>query len=213
MKQYADSIKGYKGGRIKRYAKLHEKNGYEVTGIEIKPVADMSYEELLQVSTIFGVEIHQMCSLTKAVWHWFDDKGLSDPIMQFVKMEEECGELAHELTRGRTDSFEVVDSLGDILVTVIGLCHHLHIPPEAALSLAYDQIKDRKGNVVNGSFVKDETLQDWEKMQRGEFKCACCSSYLFPVDDTHVECRTCGLKFRLKDGKIQVKGNNMEDYE
>lgn len=159
MKRNECSIKGYKGGRIKRYAKLHKLDDCKITGVEIKPVADMSYEELLQMKYVFGVEIHQMCTLTKAVWYWFEDKKLSDPIMQFVKMEEECGELARELTRGRRDSFEVVDALGDILVTVIGLCHHLHIPPEAALSLAYDQIKDRKGEVKDGSFVKEEDGQ------------------------------------------------------
>lgn len=123
---------------------------------EVKPVEDMSYEELSSVTTIYGEEIMQMCTLTKKVWEWFDEKGLKDPMVQFVKMEEECGELAHELTRGKTFSREVVDALGDILVTVIGLCHHLHIPPQAALTLAYNEIKDRKGKVINNSFVKEE---------------------------------------------------------
>lgn len=123
---------------------------------EVKSVEDMSYEELSSVITIYGEEIMQMSTLTKKVWEWFDEKGLKDPMVQFVKMEEECGELAHELTRGRTSSREVVDALGDILVTVIGLCHHLHIPPQAALTLAYNEIKDRKGKVINNSFVKEE---------------------------------------------------------
>jgi len=123
---------------------------------EVKPVEDMSYEELSSVTTIYGEEIMQMCTLTKKVWEWFDEKGLKDPMVQFVKMEEECGELAHELTRGRTSSREVVDALGGILVTVIGLCHHLHIPPQAALTLAYNEIKDRNGKVINNSFVKEE---------------------------------------------------------
>ena len=128
----------------------------EIKKQEVKPVEDMSYEELNNITTIYGEEIMQMCTLTKKVWEWFDEKGLKDPMVQFVKMEEECGELAHELTRGRTSSREVVDALGDILVTVIGLCHHLHIPPQAALTLAYNEIKDRKGKVINNSFVKEE---------------------------------------------------------
>lgn len=123
---------------------------------EVKAIGDMTYDELCDVTTIYGEEIMQMCTLTKKVWEWFDEKGLKDPMVQFVKMEEECGELAHELTRGRTSSREVVDALGDILVTIIGMCHHLHIPPQAALTLAYNEIKDRKGEVVEGSFVKDE---------------------------------------------------------
>lgn len=123
---------------------------------EVKPIEDMSYDELNSVTTIYGREIMQMCTLTKKVWEWFDEKGLSDVTMQTAKHAEEFGEFCHEITRGRTDSFEVVDALGDMFVTLIGLCHHLHIPPQAALSLAYDQIKDRKGKVINNSFVKGE---------------------------------------------------------
>lgn len=136
-------------------------NGYPVfekpePKVELKPLEEMSYDELSDFTTIFGEEVMQMCTLTKKVWEWFDEKGLKDPMVQFVKMEEECGELAHELTRGRTNSREVVDALGDILITVIGLCHHLHITPQSALTLAYNEIKERKGKVVEGSFVKYE---------------------------------------------------------
>lgn len=108
------------------------------------------------ISTIFGVDIMSMNFLTEEVWNWFDEKGLHDPVMQMVKVQEEVGELAHEISRGRRDTREVVDSLGDALVTIIGMCHHLKVPVEAALSLAYSEIKDRKGKVVEGSFVKDE---------------------------------------------------------
>lgn len=107
--------------------------------------------------TVFGREVMSMTELCEKVWEWFDEKGLHDPVMQMVKVQEEVGELAHEITRGHRDSFEVVDSLGDIMVTIIGMCHHLNIPPEDALSLAYSEIKDRKGKVVEGSFVKDES--------------------------------------------------------
>lgn len=151
--------------------------------------------------------------LINNVLDWFDEHDLHDPVMQMVKVQEEVGEIAHEISRNHLDSDELVDALGDSFVTLIGMCHHLNIDPTTALLKAYNEIKDRKGKVVNGSFVKDETLQDWEKMQQGEFKCACCHSYLSPVDDTHVECETCGLKLRLKDGEIQIKGNCMEDYE
>ena len=52
-----------------------------------------------------------MQELVNKVLDWFDEKGLSDPIMQYVKMQEECGELAHELTRGRRNMQEVADLL------------------------------------------------------------------------------------------------------
>lgn len=97
-----------------------------------------------------------MDDLVSKVWDWFDEKKLHDPVMQMVKVQEEVGELAHEISRGHIATPEVVDALGDTFVTVIGMCHHLNIPVEVALSTAYNEIKDRKGTVLHGSFVKEE---------------------------------------------------------
>ena len=55
--------------------------------------------------------------------------------------------------------------------------------------------------------------EDWELIQDGKWRCACCDTLLEPTDDTHAICPRCGLMLRLKDNKIQVKGNMMEDYE
>ena len=88
--------------------------------------------------------------------------------MQMVKVQEEVGELAHEISRGRYDTPEVVDALGDIFVTIIGMCHHLDIEPGYALLTAYHEIKDRKGKVINGSFVKCEDnkmIEEWRKVK------------------------------------------------
>lgn len=96
-----------------------------------------------------------MDELVKEVWQWFDEKGLDDPVMQMVKVTEEVGELASEIARHHYDSSEVVDALGDSFVTLIGMCHHLNVSPATALSTAYNEIKNRKGKVINGSFVKE----------------------------------------------------------
>lgn len=89
------------------------------------------------------------------VWDWFEERNLQDPTMQLVKVNEEIGEICHELSRGRFKSDEMVDAIGDSFVTLIGMCHHLDIDPRSALEEAYEVIKDRKGKVVNGSFVKE----------------------------------------------------------
>lgn len=109
-----------------------------------------------EVDKIYGEPVLSMDQLTDMVWEWFDEKHLNDPVMQMVKVQEEVGELAHEITRNNYNGEKVVDALGDILVTVIGMCHHLGVPPAAALAFAYGQIKDRKGETANGSFVKEE---------------------------------------------------------
>lgn len=97
-----------------------------------------------------------MDELVLKVWDWFTDHNLSDPVMQMVKVQEEIGELAHEISRGHRDTDEVVDALGDSFVTLIGMCHHLNINPRHALETAYKEIKQRKGKVIDGSFVKEE---------------------------------------------------------
>lgn len=93
--------------------------------------------------------------LTVRIYNWFDDKGLHDPVMQFAKLNEEVGEMAHELTRGRKDSEEMKDSLGDVFVTLVGMAHHLNLDLSECINMAYHEIRDRKGKVIEGSFVKD----------------------------------------------------------
>lgn len=102
------------------------------------------------------VELMNMGTLVSLVWEWFEKKGLKDPVMQMVKVQEEVGELAHQISRNKLHDPETEDALGDILVTVIGMCHHLHYHPAHVLGVAYNEIKDRKGKVINNSFVKEE---------------------------------------------------------
>ena len=96
-----------------------------------------------------------------AVKQWGRDKKIVNPIMQFAKINEEVGELAHELVRGycgggdSVPSQETVDAIGDILVTVIIFADIIGVDPLEALQLSYDTIKGRKGHTENGSFIKD----------------------------------------------------------
>ena len=53
----------------------------------------------------------------------------------------------------------------------------------------------------------------WGEMQSGKARCVCCDTLLVPRDSIHIECSRCGLKFRFKNGAIQIKGNMMEDYK
>lgn len=96
-----------------------------------------------------------MDNLTEKIWGWFDEKDLHDVPMQMVKASEEFGELAHEISRGNYKSQATKDAIGDVLVTIIGVAHHLGLSPAECLSIAYNEIKDRKGRVVDGSFVKE----------------------------------------------------------
>ena len=100
--------------------------------------------------------------LIQKVRDWGREKKINNPAMQFAKINEEIGELAHELTRGNCGvegtipSLETVDAIGDILVTVIIMADIIGVEPISALAEAYKTISKRKGETKNGSFVKEE---------------------------------------------------------
>lgn len=75
---------------------------------------------------------------------------------QFMKVTEELGELAEGINKDKPE--QIKDSLGDVLVTLILLAEDLNLNLLDCLNSAWNEIKDRKGQVKNGSFVKEEDL-------------------------------------------------------
>lgn len=86
---------------------------------------------------------------------WATERNLipGDPMAQAGKTLEEVAELVIALNA--KDREEVVDAYGDIMVTLIVGMGQQGIVPEEALAKAWDVIKDRKGKMVNGVFVKE----------------------------------------------------------
>jgi NTP pyrophosphatase (non-canonical NTP hydrolase) len=91
------------------------------------------------------------------VIEWAKERGIYENYSaqaQIAKLIEELGELANALNR--EDSPEVMDALGDMLVVMTNICRGtLKLPLTICYEEAYNQIKDRKGKMVNGTFVKD----------------------------------------------------------
>ena len=96
--------------------------------------------------------------LISNVKKWSIDKELheADPIKQTVKLVEELGELASGLLKDKKEV--IIDGLGDILVVLIILHQQLGLTMEETLEFAWNEIKDRKGEMNNGVFVKSEDL-------------------------------------------------------
>lgn len=95
-----------------------------------------------------------------AVQLWAEEKGLlyGDPSRQLLKVYEEVSETAQAYMRGQREN--LVEEIGDILVTVIVFAEQVGINPEEALKVAYNKIKDRQGRMVDGTFVKEEDLSE-----------------------------------------------------
>jgi Phosphoribosyl-ATP pyrophosphohydrolase. len=95
------------------------------------------------------------------VEHWARARGLDKPSnssKQLIKLMEEVGELSAAYNKGQQD--KVIDSMGDIQVVLIILCMQLGIGYGTSLLDAYRQIKYRKGKTIDGSFVKNEDLEN-----------------------------------------------------
>ena len=90
---------------------------------------------------------------------WAKDRGIYDKgnsHTQYVKLMEEAGELAKALLK--KDKPEIVDAIGDMVVVLTNLAHQEGFAIESCIDSAYDVINKRTGKMINGSFVKNETL-------------------------------------------------------
>ena len=118
---------------------------------------------------IRGVNLNE---LIQKVIQWANDRNIiqgSTAIKQLDKTSEEFNELQRAVAalpyrqehgidlgygpyEGRD---EVADAFGDILVTLIIASHQLGFDLQECLAGAWEEIKDRKGRLVNGLFLKE----------------------------------------------------------
>jgi NTP pyrophosphatase (non-canonical NTP hydrolase) len=95
--------------------------------------------------------------LFEQIRDWARERGLydkGDVNTQYVKLQEEAGELAKALLKD--DQPEVIDAIGDMVVVLTNLAHQRGIHIETCIAEAYKVISKRKGKMINGTFVKDE---------------------------------------------------------
>lgn len=95
-------------------------------------------------------------TLIKNVRQWAVAKGFDDPRAQFMKIVEELGETSEAFNKQHFD--DLVDSIGDLQVTIINFAMLTGVDYKGALEEAWETIKDRQGEMHNGVFVKKEDL-------------------------------------------------------
>ena len=87
---------------------------------------------------------------------WAKQRGLykkGDSKTQYVKLQEEAGELAKALLNN--DRYEIKDAIGDMVVVFTNLAHLNGVHIETCIADAYNVISKRTGKMLNGTFVKD----------------------------------------------------------
>jgi len=87
---------------------------------------------------------------------WASTRGLydnGDPKTQALKLVEEVGETCRAILK--EDTAEIIDGIGDCVVVLTNLAELNNVSIEDCIDAAYDEIKNRKGKMENGTYVKD----------------------------------------------------------
>ena len=116
---------------------VYNKAFLESIKVEVEPVTEARFDLIRQWAQERGIY----------------DKGNSHT--QYVKLMEEAGELAAALLT--KDAYEIKDAIGDIVVVLTNLAALEGMQIENCIDSAYNEIAQRKGKMINGTFVK-ETL-------------------------------------------------------
>jgi len=145
----------YTKGRCYVYNKAMLKFLKNPTVVSLNEQIDVVYD------VVSGDPVKTECAkcIFPAIRHWALERGLyqkGDVKTQYVKLQEEAGEVARAIIKN--DPVELKDGIGDMVVVLTNLAHLAGFTIEDCIQSAYDVINKRKGSMINGSFVKNETL-------------------------------------------------------
>jgi len=111
-----------------------------------------------KLDSVNGYENNCPCesSQFELIREWADERGLyenGDAKTQALKLVEEVGETCRAILK--EDHEEVIDGIGDCVVVLTNLAELVGVSIEECIEAAYDEIKNRKGKMANGTYVKD----------------------------------------------------------
>jgi NTP pyrophosphatase (non-canonical NTP hydrolase) len=118
-------------------------------------------------STTVLKESQDMVVLTELIKMWHHDRNLIDGATdkdQFAKLIQEAGELSDNICKGN----DIRDDIGDMMVVLINIAERNGITISECLKTAYNDIKDRKGKMVDGVFVKEADHPTYENTASGK---------------------------------------------
>lgn len=95
-------------------------------------------------------------NLEREVLQWAYERGLLFPENsknQLLKTFEEIGELSKALLENNKE--KIKDGIGDVLITLIIFANNNSLSLQECLDCSYNEIKDRQGKTINGTFIKN----------------------------------------------------------
>ena len=133
------------GGNIKD---VHMRNGLD----NAKQMVDQYNGKTLSG----GLSPSSKMSQFDLIREWANERGLydkGDPKTQTLKLMEEAGEICRAVLKN--DRHEIIDGIGDCVVVLTNLAELIDMPIEDCIEVAYAEISNRTGKMVNGTFKKD----------------------------------------------------------
>lgn len=119
--------------------------------------------------TVEQIQTMTASEILAAIKLWGDERNLTNPDhssaeAQYLKLASEMGELADNLAKGK----DIRDDIGDCVVVLVMIAALKGLTITECLAAAYADIKDRKGLMYKGVFIKstdpryEELLQEME---------------------------------------------------
>ena len=102
-------------------------------------------------------ETQAMIEDVNRIKQWHHDRNLidgSDDKSQFAKLIQEAGELSDSICKGK----DIKDDIGDMIVVLINIAERNDVSLTECIKTAWEDIKDRKGQMRDGVFIKEDDL-------------------------------------------------------
>lgn len=140
-----DSNKEYSPDNIQVISYLANNMKNAATDVQLRQFAEYYYQP----------EDNMLDKMINNFVQWHKDRNLIDGSSdqaQYVKLIEEAGELAGNIARGK----DVSDDIGDMIVILTNIAARNQLTIAECCEKAWNDIKDRKGKMVDGVFIKEE---------------------------------------------------------
>jgi NTP pyrophosphatase (non-canonical NTP hydrolase) len=119
-------------------------------------IYNKAYHEAFIAEPAYKTDIIIGSTIFNLIRAWAKERGITDRgdlKTQYVKLQEETGELAQAILKNNKE--DIIDAIGDAVVVLTNLATLAGVDIEYCIDSAYSEISNRTGSMVNGTFVKD----------------------------------------------------------
>ena len=124
----------------------------------VRPLCKLSNETEVKVDS--PVNDTEADDITELIKKWAIDRGLQsgNPKAQMLELLKELIELVNNINKLGVG--QIMESIGGIYVELVVFCMQLGLDINDCIKAAYEEIKDRKGKLVNGISSKREICNE-----------------------------------------------------